>query len=179
MSVTNNDVMVSPKYVKILMDSGASASIIHEDFVRINKFNTKKTSANRWATMAGSFLTSCEAEVGIKLPELNTTAHISAPFHVTDQRSNYDVIFGRDLLRELGISLDFQNNFVGWKESKIPMKPLNCKVKKHFQIQDSKNVRNSTNRIKKILDASYEKANLKSITSKLKYLSSEEQLLIF
>ena len=68
---------------------------------------------------------------------------------------------------------------MGWKESKIPMKLLNCKVKKHFQIQDSKNVRNSTNRIKKILDASYEKANLKSITSKLKYLSEEEQLLIF
>ena len=59
------------------------------------------------------------------------------------------------------------------------MKPINCKIKKHFVIQDSKNVRNSTNRIKKILDASYEKANLKSITSKLKYLSSEEQLLIF
>ena len=116
--------------------------------------------------MARSFLTSSEVKVRIKLPELNTTAHISAPFHVTDQRSNYDVIFGRNLLRELGISLDFQNNFVGWKESKIHMKPINCKIKKHFAIQDSKNVRNSTNRIKKILDARYEKANLKSITSK-------------
>ena len=45
-------------------------------------------------------------------------AHITPTFHVTDQKSNYDVIFGRDLLRELGISIDFQNNFVRWKESK-------------------------------------------------------------
>ena len=48
------------------------------------------------------------------------------------------------------------------------MIPITCKLKKHFTIQDSKNVRNSTNRIKKILDARYEKAYLKKITNKLK-----------
>ena len=29
------------------MDSGANASIIHDSFVRSNKFNTKKTSVNK------------------------------------------------------------------------------------------------------------------------------------
>ena len=57
--------------------------------------------------MTGSILTSCEAEVNIKLPELNFTAHIFAPFHPTSQKSNYDVIFGQDLLLELEINLDF------------------------------------------------------------------------
>ena len=57
--------------------------------------------------MAGSFSTLCKAEVKNKLPELNFTAHVFAPFHVTSQKSNYDVIFDRDLLRELGINLDF------------------------------------------------------------------------
>ena len=69
--------------------------------------------------MAGSFSTLCKAEVKIKLPKLNFTAHIFAPFHITSQKSNYDVIFGQDLLCELGMNLDFQNNFVGWKETKI------------------------------------------------------------
>ena len=128
MSVLRNDVRSKSRYVKILMDSGASASIIHDSFVRTNKFNTRKTSANKWSTMAGSFLTSYEVEVKLKLPELNFTAHIIAPFHVTSQISNYDAIFGRDLLRELGINLDFQNNFVIWKETKIPMKSTNCKM---------------------------------------------------
>ena len=112
MSVTQNDIFLAPRYVKILMDICTSASIIRKDFLRINKFSTKKTSTNKLSLMAGSFLTSCEAEVGIKLPELNTTNHISASFHVTDQKRNYDAIFGRDILRELGIRLGFQNNFV-------------------------------------------------------------------
>ena len=41
MSVTSNDVLNMPRYVKILMDSGASASIIHESHAYTNKFNTR------------------------------------------------------------------------------------------------------------------------------------------
>ena len=33
------------------------------------------------------------------------------------KKRNYYVIFGRDLLQELGIQLDFQNNFIGWQEN--------------------------------------------------------------
>ena len=36
--------------------------------------------------MARSFLTSCEAEVKIKIPEFNVTAHIFASFHATSQK---------------------------------------------------------------------------------------------
>ena len=141
------------------MDSSASASIIHDSHICANKFNTRNASANKWSTMAGSLLTLCKAEVKIKLPVLNFAAHIFAPFHVTSQKSNYDVIFGRDLLWELGINLDFQNNFIIWKETKIPMKYVNCKIRTNFAIQESKNIKSASNRIKKILDAKYEKAN--------------------
>ena len=44
-------------------------------------------------------------------------------------------------------------------------------MRSNFVIQESKNVKSTTNRIKKILDAKYEKANLKEITTKLKYLN--------
>ena len=59
------------------------------------------------------------------------------------------------------------------------MKLSNCKMRTNFVIQDSKNIKSATNRIKKILDANCEKANLKEITTKLKYLNSDEQLLIY
>ena len=111
-----NDVHITSWYINILMDSGASASIICNSFVHTNKFNTRKTSANKWSTMDGSFSMLCEAEVKIKLPELNFTAHIFTPFHITCQKSNYNVILGRDLLWGLDINLDFQNNFVYWTE---------------------------------------------------------------
>ena len=41
-----------------------------------------------------------------------------------------------------------------------------------FAIQESKNIRNTTNRIKKTLN-DYEKANLKDKSTKFKYLNSD------
>ena len=79
------------------------------------------------------------------------------------------MIFGRGLLWELGINVYFQNNFVGWKESKIPMKLINCEMITNFTIQENKNIESATNRIKKVLDAKYEKANLRQIITELKY----------
>ena len=63
MSITSNDVLSTPRYVKILMDSNTSASIIHEDLAHINKFNTRETSTNKWSTMYESFSTLCEAKI--------------------------------------------------------------------------------------------------------------------
>ena len=87
--------------------------------------------------------------------------------HVTNQKSNYAVIVGLNLLWEFGINLDFQNNIV--ERKKIPMKSINCKMWTNFAIQESKNIKRAIERIEKILDAKYEKVNLKEITNKLKY----------
>ena len=88
------------------------------------------------------------------------------------------VIFGRDLFQELGIQLDFQNNIIGWHDINVPMKLLNCKMRTHSTVQDSKQIRNATKRIKKILYVNYEKANLEKIVDNLKYLSDDKQSLI-
>ena len=52
-------------------------------------------------------------------------------------------------------------------------------MRTNFAIQDSKNVKIATNRIKKNLDAKYEKANFKEITNKFKYLNLNEQFLTY
>ena len=85
------------------MDCSTSSSIIDESYVSKNNFITRKTSANKWSTMAGYFSTSRKVEITFEMLELHITAHISVPFHMTTIKSNYDVIFGRDLLQELGI----------------------------------------------------------------------------
>ena len=41
--------------------------------------------------MAGLFSISRETAVKLKLPELNVTANVSAPFHVTTKKSNDNV----------------------------------------------------------------------------------------
>ena len=128
--------------------------------------------------MPGFFSTSREAEITFKMPKLNNTANVSTLFQVTTKKINYYVIFGRDLLQELGIQLDFQNNFIEWKEINLLTKPIDCKMRTHFTIQNGKNVRNASKKIKKILDANYKKANLKNIFNDLKYLSNGKQSLI-
>ena len=82
---------MSEKHAHKNFDSGASASIIHESYISENNFITRKTSAHKWSTMVGSFSTSREAKITLKMAGINATAHISAPFHVTTQKSNYDV----------------------------------------------------------------------------------------
>ena len=76
--------------------------------------------------MVGTFNTFSLTELNIKLPELNRTAMITAECHVTNAKSNYDLTFGTDLLRELGINLNFKNNTISWQDIFIPMKPVDC-----------------------------------------------------
>ena len=100
--------------------------------------------------MAGTFNTNQKVDINLKLPELNSMAEIKVECHVTKNESNYDIIIGRNVLRELGIILDFANNKTIWKEIEIPMKPLDCRKIEHFSIRDSARVYNETKRIKKI-----------------------------
>ena len=46
-SSLQNDISRSPWYVKIFMDSGSSASIIHDSFVHTNILDTKKSSVDK------------------------------------------------------------------------------------------------------------------------------------
>ena len=78
-------------------------------------------------------MTLCKPEVKIKHPELNLTAHIFALFHITSQKSNYDVICDQDILREPGMHLDFPKNFVIWRETTIPMKIVKCEPPLQFK----------------------------------------------
>ena len=91
--------------------------------------------------MAGFFLKLCKADIKIKPTELNFTAHIFALFYITGQKSNYDAIFGQDLMRELRITYDFQLDFVNWTETKIPINQLIVKQGQILQFNKVKILR--------------------------------------
>ena len=85
--------------LKILIDSGASGSMIHSRYLNKNKLpqNAKQTTV--WTTMSGEFRTLATAKLNFTLPELSPTAKFTTKFYVTTQKSNYDIILGRDTLR--------------------------------------------------------------------------------
>ena len=53
------------------------------------------------------------------------------------------------------------------------MKPVHNSTRTHFAISDSKRVASETKRIKKILDAKYEKADLNKLVNDLDYLTGK------
>ena len=90
------------------------------------------------------------------------------------------MIVGRDLMLALGMIIDFKYQVTRWDNIGIPMnrkitnkKELNAVFEKSME---STVVKEATNRVTRILDATYERADLnKIIETKCKHLSSMQQ----
>ena len=104
---------------------------------------------------------------------------LSKENRLTNRQSNYKIILGRDVLNELGVILDFKRRVIIWNDFEAQMKPFESTRKTHFSISDSTRVTSETERIKRILDAKYEKANLKQIARKAIHLTTREQEKLF
>ena len=66
-------------------------------------------------------------------------------------------------------NFNFENKTIPWQEVSISMKPTNCMAKEFFIVKESRLVRNTPKKIKRILDAEYKKINLKSIVMSINY----------
>ena len=84
-----NDIRQKNMYVRILVDSSTSALIMHESYVNKNNFITMKTSTNKLSTMAGSFSTTREAGITLKMPEHDFTAPFCAISRGNNKKSNF------------------------------------------------------------------------------------------
>ena len=81
--------------IKILLDSGVCALIIHED-VLYERHTILKDKKKICSTMAGTFNTTFVIDIILKLPESNHSAEIYAKCHLTNKLLNYDLILGRE-----------------------------------------------------------------------------------
>ena len=70
--------------IKILLDSGAIASIIRKD-VLYKCHKILKDKKNKWSATTGTFNTTFVIEIILKLLELNYSANIYAKCHLTDK----------------------------------------------------------------------------------------------
>ena len=162
------------KYVKALLDSGASSSLINADLVK--KLRMKRDSPVKWKTAAGSFKTSTRCNVVFSLPELQEKRVMKSNFHVVnEQMTQYDMIIGRDLLSELGIDLEFSTNQIRWDEAVLPFRDSASTVNDVFIVNDNASVTQATTRIQRILDAKYEPADLTKIVNACSHLDENEK----
>lgn len=165
------------KMIKVLLDSGASSSLIKKALT--TKLRHKKSPPVRWKTAAGHFETSSKCDVEFALKELQEKRLIKSSFHVVNNdMSQYDMILGRDILSHLQIDLEFSTNSIVWDSAKVPFRHSDSTAADAYSIKDSSSVRTAANRIKDILDAKYEPANLHEVAESCSHLSENEKTLL-
>ena len=163
----------STKVLKVLLDSGSDGTLLFNEHAQNLKQETGR--GTMWNTAAGSFKTQAISKILFKLPELSESKVIETKVHLTTQPSSYDMIIGNDLLKELGIDLKYSDMTITWNDVIIPMRPRDAAKPEYFAIEDSDAVREATNRIKHILDAKYEPANLEEVVASCTHLKNSEQ----
>jgi hypothetical protein len=161
------------RQIRVLFDSGATGSFVREKFTR--KLRVKQISPETWKTGNGLLTTSKQVKTHFTLPELYSDRVIEHKFNVLEAAINYDMIMGVDLMCELGIKLDFQDSTITWDEATMPFKSKEDTFETGFYLADSAAVQDSTERIKRILDAKYEKINIRQYVKDIKHLTTAQQ----
>ena len=164
-----------PITLKGLCDSGGSACILSLKYAKKLKVELHPSQIV-FTTPTGAMTVDKKAELQFMLPEFYQDRVLTWDIYVTDRPlGNYDMIIGRDLMGELGFQLKFDTMEVAWNQIAIPMKPIDATPDEFFYIRESEAVSEATNRIKKILDAKYVKANLEEVAKANEKLKQEEQ----
>ena len=85
------------------------------------------------------------------------------------------MIIGRDILTGLGIDIKFSTNTVSWEGHEVPMKDTNATEQQAYHVEEPDAVDQATERIKGILDAKYEAADLDKVAEDAAYLDVDER----
>ena len=165
---------LKPVTLRALLDSGGSGTLVKaEHATKLKRVKDQKPTS--WQTCAGLMETHSKVEAKFSIPELHDNRMIEWDVHVASSLGNYDMIIGRDVLTGLGIDLRFSDNTITWDDHSMPFKDTDDKSLNTYHIQDSFSVDEASERIKRILDAKYEAANLDDVIQDCTHLSEIEQ----
>ena len=163
-----------PVTLKALLDSGGGGTLVSESFAK--KLRVKSNRSQQvWTTPGGNMTTTSKVKAQFTLPELHDNRMIEWDVHVTKTLGAYDMIIGRDLLEFLGMDVRFSNLTVEWEGSSMPFKDLHASPLESYHINDPVSVEERATRVKRILDAKYEPADLESVCSKQTQLQRDQQ----
>ena len=171
------------KRMRILFDSGCEATLVNKAIVR--KLPKIKGNTVNWSTKAGSFQTSEKCLINFKLPFLHEQKEITWTAYVEPSNQDeikYDMIIGRDLMREIGIDIRFSDEKVIWDGAEIEMKhPDFLKEKRWVNLLEKEllmthdPLTTDAERIQAIVDAKYAKQNPTKIIEGFEHLNREEK----
>ena len=134
----------------------------------------KEDTTTVWDTAAGKMTTTKKAKVKFCLSEFDERKEITWNFHITNSHLRYDMIIGRDIMNEHGKYINFKEGMMYWNHTMAPLKSPDAMVKEAY-VLDSSHVEEVTDRIKQILDAKYEPANLDKVVEGCSHLTKDKR----
>ena len=168
-----------PVTLKVLLDSGASESVVTKKFATKLKIR-KSNVSTKWTTPGGGkLLTNEQVKALFTLPELHDDKLIEWDWHVTSDLGAYDAIIGRDMMDFLGVDIKFSTQTVVWDYAEIPFKDGDATIEEAYHVDEPEVVTHASDRLKKILDAKYEAADLRQICEEQDELSEDERERLF
>ena len=141
----------------------------------VQDLDTERAKFTAFQTMTGMFNTTHTCETKFKVPELNQSAEICKKLHVMQMNGRYNAILGRDILREIGLVIDFYAEIVCWNNSVIDMKPPDCTQETLYFLNDTAKIAEDTERMSKILDAEYAPADLHEVVKTNAHLTKNKK----
>ncbi|GFH49966.1 hypothetical protein CTEN210_06442 [Chaetoceros tenuissimus] len=172
----------------ILFDEGASGSMIKEEIVQefLEDFGIEQNV--EYMTGAGSLACNKRISLQVTFDEFGGATRIHHEFDVdpNPEGIGYDMIIGRDLLNKLKIDLRHSDKTIKWNDVLVPMKsfsdiweakhPTRQEMRATFlRSVEPKATQEETERVTKILDANYEKANLEEVVASATSLNREQK----
>ena len=162
--------------IRALLDSGAAGTMISNKYAKTLRIERDPNGTTEWTTPGGTFATSQKAKCQFILPELNEKSSFEWNCYLLPRMgSNYEMILGRDFLEFAGIDILFSNQTIVWGEMSIPFKSIDATVADAFHVDEDSTLVDINERMKKILDAKYEAADLNEVVSQQTQLSNDEK----
>eukprot|EP00804_Cyclotella_cryptica_P016680 CCRYP_001999-RA/>CCRYP_001999-RA protein AED:0.06 eAED:0.06 QI:1397/-1/1/1/-1/1/1/255/979 len=183
--------------IKVLLDSGSDGDLIFLPKGKDKPFPyLTRQVPKSWHTSNGSFQTTGRGRIRVKFFEYSHSKEYLLQPDVVEYKEDdmtkpgFDLILGSNTLKELGIVLDFRTKEITVDDISLPMRDIN-KLKTRATVEKAWTMNNSiyqetskepqstleaTKRLMKILDAKYEKADLRAIVrDNCTHLSGPEQ----
>ena len=159
-----------------LLDTGASCNLIEEKYTKKLKLHRTK-GGTQWSTPAGEMKTTATCKSQFTIPELHDNRLIEWEFHVTKSMGAYDMIIGREMMRNLGIDIRCSDDMIHWDESKIPFKDMTSdSLAETYHIDDPDSIESSLDDVKRrILDNDYTVADLRQVVENQTHLTPDER----